>query len=70
VTKIGLAESSACRDAGAVNAIIPARITTATISTVILFMVFLLQEDYAPTLMPIDEQGNHEMEGFLSTYFR
>src|SRR5580700_917167 len=39
VTKIGVAESSACRDGGAVNAIIPARITRATSSKVILFIV-------------------------------
>jgi hypothetical protein len=42
VTKIGAAESSACRDAGAVNAIIP---------------WFLLQEDYAPQSCPISESA-------------
>src|SRR5580698_10102088 len=45
VTKGGEPESSACRDAGSVNATIPASITTATSSRVIPFIVVLLQAD-------------------------
>jgi hypothetical protein len=57
VTKIGAAESSACRDAGAVNATIPARITAATSSKVILFIVVPPSGRLRSSLCPINESA-------------
>src|ERR1700722_13287571 len=55
VTKIGAAESSACKDAGVVNAAIPASIPTATSSKLVGFIVVPPSAILALQLGPINE---------------
>src|ERR1700677_1086916 len=55
VTKIGAAESSACKDAGAVNATIAANIPAVTSSNVIRFIGVPPSASLAPQLSPINQ---------------
>jgi hypothetical protein len=57
VTKIGAAESSARREAGSVNEMIPAVTTTATSIKAILFIAVPPSGNYAPQVCPINESA-------------